>query len=170
MCVERCTCQPITRDMIDIMLPFDHHTSSTGNFGWTTSWPAHCDWMILGLFTGYHIGECGQTDNCSDGNCARGARGDGSGKFVGTPFAACHPDFLFFDFCSNTVPYTNKIDCIGFVEIRFRWQKSLRHGQFCTIKALSNNPLCPVAKARRILLQTDTCAPPLDICSRFLHP
>jgi hypothetical protein len=104
MCVERRTRQLITRDMIDIMMHLNHHTSFAGTYGWTTSWPAHCDWMILGLFTGYRIGEYGQTDNCSYGNCARGARGDGSGKFADTPLAACQLDFLFFYFCSNTAP------------------------------------------------------------------
>jgi hypothetical protein len=110
---------------------------------------------------GYRIGGYGQTDNCSYGN-APGARGGGTGKFAGTPMTACHPDFLCFDFCSNTDPYTNKLDCIGYVEIRFRWQKSLRHGQFRTFKALPNDPLCHVARARRILLRSDTlCTPPL---------
>jgi hypothetical protein len=70
--------------------------------------------------------------------------------------AACQPDFLFFYFCSNTVPYSNKLNCLGFIKIRFRWQKSQWHGQFRTFKALSNDPLCPVARARWILLQADT--------------
>jgi hypothetical protein len=141
MCVERSTLQPITRDLVNIMMHLDHHASSVGDFGWNTSWIAHCDWMILGLFTGYSIGEYDQSENCSYGNCAWGARGYGSGEFTGTPFAACHPDFLFFDFCSNTVPYTNKLNCIEFVEIHSHWQESLRHGQFRTFKALPNDPL-----------------------------
>jgi hypothetical protein len=103
-------------DMIDIMMHLDQHASSVGTPGWTIIWPAHCDWMILGLFTGYRIGEYGQAENCSYSNCARGARGDGSGEFAGTPLAACQPDLLFFDFCSNTVPYTNKLNCIGFLK------------------------------------------------------
>jgi hypothetical protein len=61
---------------------------------------------------------------------------------------------------SNTVPHTNKLNCIGFVDIHFRWQKSLRHGQFHTFKALSNDSLCPVARDRRIILRADTlCIP-----------
>jgi hypothetical protein len=138
--------------MIDIMMHLDQHASSVGTAGWTTSWSAHCDWMILGVFTGYHIGEYGQIDNCSYGNCARGTRGDGSGEFAGTPLAACQPDFLFFDVCSNTFPYSNKLSCLGFVNIHFQWQKSQRHGQFGTFKALPHDPICPVARARRILL------------------
>jgi hypothetical protein len=84
--------------------------------------------MILDLSTGYHIDECDQTDNCSYGNCARGARGNGKVEFAGTLLVACQPDFLFFDFCSNTVSYSNKLSCIGVVEIRFHWQKSQQHG------------------------------------------
>jgi hypothetical protein len=49
-------------------------------------------------------------DNCSYINC-----GDGSGEFTGTPLAACQPDILFFDFCSNTVPYSNTLNCLGFI-------------------------------------------------------
>jgi hypothetical protein len=52
-CVERRTWQPITRDMIYIMMYLDHQASSVGTVGWTTSWPVHCDWVIFGLFTGY---------------------------------------------------------------------------------------------------------------------
>jgi hypothetical protein len=130
--------------------------ASRGIAGWTASWPAHCDWVILGLFAGYRIRELGQTDNCSYGNCARRARGDGSGEFSWTPLEACQPDFLFFNFCSDTVPYSNKLNCLGFMEIRFRWQKSQRHGQVRTFMALPNDPLCPVARARRILLQAET--------------
>jgi hypothetical protein len=76
MCVERLTKQPITHDMIDIMLHIDKHASSVCTVGCTASWPAHCDWMILGVFTGYQIGEYGQTDKCSYRNCAKGARGN----------------------------------------------------------------------------------------------
>jgi hypothetical protein len=128
MCIERRTRQPITREMIDIMMYLDQHASYVGTAGWTTSWLAHCNWMILGLFTSYIIGEYIQTNNCSYINCARGERGNGSGEFTGTPLAACQPDFLFFDFCSNTVPYSNKLNCPGFIKIRFHWQKSQRHG------------------------------------------
>jgi hypothetical protein len=92
--------------MIVIMMYLDQHASSIGTSGWTTSWPAHCDWMILGLFTGYIIGEYRQIYNCSYGNRARGARCDGSGEFAGTPLAACQPDFLSFDFCSKNVHLT----------------------------------------------------------------
>jgi hypothetical protein len=156
MCFERRTRQPITRDMIDIMMYLEQRASSAGTAGWTASWPSHCDWMSLGLFIGYRIGEYGHMDNCSYGNCARGACSDRSGEFAGTLTVACQPEFLFFDFCSNTVPYSNKLNCLRFVEIRFRWQKSQRHGQFRTLKALPNDPLCPVVRARRILLRADT--------------
>jgi hypothetical protein len=111
--------------MIDIITHLNQRASSAGDFGWTASWPARCDWMILGFFTGYRKGEYGQTGNCSYSTCARGGR---SGEFAGIQLAACHPDFLFFDFCSNVVPQTNKLNCIGFLEIRFRWKKSLRDG------------------------------------------
>jgi hypothetical protein len=149
----------------------NHHDSSKGNFGWTTSWPSHCDYMILGLFTGYRTGEYGQTNNCSYGNCAMSAHGDGSSEFAGTPLAACHPNFLFFDLFSNTVPYSNKLNCIRFVDIRFRLQKSLRHGQFRTLKALPNDPLCPVVMSRRTLLRADAlCIPPWTPVSLFRIP
>jgi hypothetical protein len=151
ICVERHTRQPITRGMIDIMMYLDNHASSTGDFGWAISWSNHCDWMILGLFTGYRIGEYGQTDNCSYRNCARGARGNRSGEY---------PDFLFFYFFSNTVPYTNKLNCIIFIETRLRWQKSMRHGQFRTFKVMPNDPLRPMTRARRILLRADTLRTP----------
>jgi hypothetical protein len=104
MCIERRTGHPITHEIINIIMHLHQHTSSVGTTGWTTSWLAHFDWMILGLFTSYRIGKYGQTDNCSYGNCAMGTQGDGSGEFVGTPLVACQLDFLFFDFCSNTVP------------------------------------------------------------------
>jgi hypothetical protein len=51
MCVERRTRQPITRDMIDFMMYLDQHAASVGTASWTNSWSAHCNWMILGLFT-----------------------------------------------------------------------------------------------------------------------
>jgi hypothetical protein len=53
------------------------------------------------------------------------------------------PPFLFFDFFSKMVPYMNKLNCIGFVEIHFCWQNSLDHGQFRTFKAIPGNPLYP---------------------------
>jgi hypothetical protein len=53
-------------------------------------------------------------------------------------------------------PYTNKLNCIGFIEIRFNWKKILNHGQFRTFKAIPNDPICPVARAGRILLRADT--------------
>jgi hypothetical protein len=152
MCVERRTRRHITHDMIDIMMYLDQHASSLGTVRWTISRPAHCDWMIVGVFTGYKIGEYVQTDNCSYGNCARGERVNGSYKFAGTPLAACQLDFLFFDFCSNTVPYSNKLNCLGFIKIFFRWKKSQWHRQFQAFKVLPNDPLCPVARARWILL------------------
>jgi hypothetical protein len=43
MCAERRTQQPITRNMIDIMMHLGQHSSSVGTAGWTTSWLAHCD-------------------------------------------------------------------------------------------------------------------------------
>jgi hypothetical protein len=111
---------PITREMIDIMMWLNNHTSSMDAFRWTTSWPTHCDWMILGLFTGYHrIGEYGQNNNFGFGKCARGARGNCSGEFMGTPLAACHPNLIFFDFFLNKVSHTNKLNCLGFFEIYF---------------------------------------------------
>jgi hypothetical protein len=91
----------------------------------------------------------------------QGARGDGSREFMGTPLAACHPDFIFFNIFSNKVPHTNKLNCLGFVKIRFRWQKRFRHGQFRTIKAMPNDPLWRVARAWPIHLWVDTlCVPP----------
>jgi hypothetical protein len=159
MCVERHTRQPITHDMIDIMMNFKHQDSSAGDFGWTTSGPAHYDWMILGLFMGYRIGEYTHTTNCYYDNCARGACGDGSGEFVGTPLAACHPDFLFFDFCTNTFPYTHKLNFIGFVEI-------------CSAPSMhcQNNLLCPPWPGPGVFSSRPTpCAPPLVTGSHFLH-
>jgi hypothetical protein len=86
MCVEQRIRKLIIRDMIDIMLWLDDQASSSDRFGWTTSCPTHGDWMIIGFFTGYHIREYRQTDNCAFGNCARGPRGNGSGKFTGMPY------------------------------------------------------------------------------------
>jgi hypothetical protein len=84
---------------------------------------------------------------------------------------ACQPDFPLFDFCSNTFPYSNKLNFLGFIEIRFGWKKSQRHGQFRTFKALPNYPLCPVARARRILLWADTlCIPPWSPVAVFRIP
>jgi hypothetical protein len=56
---QRHTHKPIMRDMIGIMIYLYSHASSTGDFGWTTSWSAHCNWMILGIF----IGEYDKTEN-----------------------------------------------------------------------------------------------------------
>jgi hypothetical protein len=163
MCVKRRTHQPITQNMIDIMMYLNNHASSVGDFG--------CDLMILGLFTGYCIGEYSQTDNCAHDSCTRGACGDGSGEFSGTPLVACHPDFIFFNFCSNKVPYTNKLNYIGFVEIYFCWKKSRRHGQFRTFKAVSNDPPCQVSRARHILLWDDTlCIHPWKPVAVFRIP
>jgi hypothetical protein len=129
--------------MIDILMWLNNEASSSHHFKCTTSWPAHCDSMIIGLFAGYRVGEYGQIDNCAFGKCDRGPKGNGSGEFVNAPLAACRTDFVVSDFFFKIVPYTNKLICIGFVELHFRWQKSLHRSQFGTFKAIPGEMICP---------------------------
>jgi hypothetical protein len=148
MCVEGHKRQSITCNIDDTLTWIEDQSSSLETCGWT-SWPAHCEWNIINLFTGYRIREYRQTYNCTFGNCVSGPMCSGSGEFYGTPLAACHTYFFLFDFFSKKVPHMNKLNCIGLIEVCLRWQKSLRHGQFFTFKAIPGDPLCQVALSRR---------------------
>lgn len=103
------------------------------------------DWTILGRFTGFRLGEYGQsTQQAID--------------FHETPNgnkimkAFCRNDFAFFDKQGRRVSDpVNKEDLVHSVTITWRVQKNRRNGQKISWVANPSNPkLCPVKAAIRI--------------------
>ena len=112
------------------------------------------DWQWLGLHTGLHLGEYGQSKIKKGELFARVPKTPLTGEWAGQPIAFLQVDFTYYDKQMVCHPYTaclRKWHLAEFIFVQFRFDKSGNNFTIWKFCRVPGSILCPVKASLSIL-------------------